>query len=735
VASHTISGQAWANGTTVGVYPAVAVPAGSDVPSGQPVTTAVVSGGSVSFTGLLEKVRYYAYASGVGRSFLISATLKEGDRARIEMLEAEVGSVVSAVSASGDTSGATDTAVINAALARGWAVGEPGSVYYVSSSLIPVSDSTLDMTGCAVRLTAQANMLRNAAVAPVATGTDVATTAGSSVVASATLAAVATVGQQLAVVGAGPAGGDGGGPVWLYGTVLSIAGSTITLTGNINGVAATNTLSGATGYLFNRDRNITIIGGTWDAGTIWNGSWRQTFNSHIMRLRRIDGLKVHGATLKFTGFPIGGGWAFGVNPQDCTDWDVWDITGDGCSNIVQGAGPLYRGTVRDIRGQAQDDMVAFGNVAFQGDDTEGDIIDLEIDGIQANNSLRALKQFGGTGSNGAQRITSGFTFRSVKGTTQTEPVAIIEYAGVTNIDCVGEDITAYAPGGYAQVYIAAQQAQTIDLRALKWPLRAGVPLNGLVKTGRPVQNLKLRELDIRSPAGTALGVLLTDSAGTGVGTYQQVLIDGVSQPDTAPVVQLVKVATARPIDSLLIKGWRMRAASNSILVYKNFSSALSQVDIIDGRADGPNTFFFYNDSADTTNPVTLRIARVYGVATAAGALATVKSPSLILLSDIEWNSSAAGVQVNAGGTPVRIEGSNLRFIGSSQALFTRTGAQVVSVSSLQGTVDLAAITTNAADGDIAYNSNAGLSLGTGLATYRTGGTGNGWKHLYSGTTY
>jgi hypothetical protein len=52
------------------------------------VTTGVVSGGSVTFTGLSEKVRYYAYASGVGRSFLISeATLKEGDRARIEMLE------------------------------------------------------------------------------------------------------------------------------------------------------------------------------------------------------------------------------------------------------------------------------------------------------------------------------------------------------------------------------------------------------------------------------------------------------------------------------------------------------------------------------------------------------------------------------------------------------------------------------------------------------------------------
>jgi hypothetical protein len=92
VASHTISGQAWADGTTVGVYPAVAVPAGSDVPSGPLVTSAVVSGGQVTFVDLSEKVRYYAYAAGVGKFFLISTTLKEGDRARIETLEAEVGS-------------------------------------------------------------------------------------------------------------------------------------------------------------------------------------------------------------------------------------------------------------------------------------------------------------------------------------------------------------------------------------------------------------------------------------------------------------------------------------------------------------------------------------------------------------------------------------------------------------------------------------------------------------------
>jgi hypothetical protein len=72
VASFTINGQAWPSGTTVSVYPAAAQPAGSDgPPAGTAVTSAVQSGASVTFTGLLENVRYVAYAGGVARRFLV----------------------------------------------------------------------------------------------------------------------------------------------------------------------------------------------------------------------------------------------------------------------------------------------------------------------------------------------------------------------------------------------------------------------------------------------------------------------------------------------------------------------------------------------------------------------------------------------------------------------------------------------------------------------------------------
>jgi len=72
MASHTISGQPWPNGTTVSVYSANGQPAGGDgTPLGAAVTSAAVSGGAVTFSGLSENVRYVAYAAGVSKRFLI----------------------------------------------------------------------------------------------------------------------------------------------------------------------------------------------------------------------------------------------------------------------------------------------------------------------------------------------------------------------------------------------------------------------------------------------------------------------------------------------------------------------------------------------------------------------------------------------------------------------------------------------------------------------------------------
>jgi hypothetical protein len=88
IATHTIFGQAWADGVTVSVYPGAAQPSGWDAqPMGLPVTSAVVANGSVTFTDLSERNRYVAYAGGTSRRFLVPERRVDSLRGRVEDLE------------------------------------------------------------------------------------------------------------------------------------------------------------------------------------------------------------------------------------------------------------------------------------------------------------------------------------------------------------------------------------------------------------------------------------------------------------------------------------------------------------------------------------------------------------------------------------------------------------------------------------------------------------------------
>lgn len=71
MASQTINGQRWSDGTSVGVYPAAAWVDRSQAPSGPAVTSSTVSAGSVTFSGLATGLRYVAYAAGTGIGFLV----------------------------------------------------------------------------------------------------------------------------------------------------------------------------------------------------------------------------------------------------------------------------------------------------------------------------------------------------------------------------------------------------------------------------------------------------------------------------------------------------------------------------------------------------------------------------------------------------------------------------------------------------------------------------------------
>ena len=71
MASHTLGGQKWPDGTSVAVYPDAAWTNTAGAPSGAAVTSATVTSGVLTFTGLTQGLRYVAYAAGQGVRFLV----------------------------------------------------------------------------------------------------------------------------------------------------------------------------------------------------------------------------------------------------------------------------------------------------------------------------------------------------------------------------------------------------------------------------------------------------------------------------------------------------------------------------------------------------------------------------------------------------------------------------------------------------------------------------------------
>lgn len=110
MASVTIGGQRWPEGTTVSVYPAGAV-VGGGAPSGPVVTSGVVSGGAVTLGGLTEDQRYVAYANGLGVGVLAASVQTYGDRAKADVAyQSSLASAASADAAAASASDASDSA-------------------------------------------------------------------------------------------------------------------------------------------------------------------------------------------------------------------------------------------------------------------------------------------------------------------------------------------------------------------------------------------------------------------------------------------------------------------------------------------------------------------------------------------------------------------------------------------------------------------------------------------------
>jgi hypothetical protein len=346
------------------------------------------------------------------------------------------------IRASGDTTGATDTAALQAALTAariaggGTVRGNPGSTYYITASATPITNSatlatttiyasliigsntTLDMTDCTVTLVngTGASPIVNYSLVSGSVANDGAMTSGANTCVTS-LAATATVGQSLTVAGAGAAG-----LVPICGAIHAINTGTNTITvvqidgsggTGIGTLAASNTVSSANVCTWTRDTNVRIIGGYWNFGT--NTDAADDLYCAKFLLRHLDHYTVdlQGVTASAKGFIVcvgdatdGRGNVRGANTT-AINTDIWHVTG-----------PHYGLYIDELTGVSGDDAFSVsGSIKPTMSDISGNVVGIKINKIDMQSNLGWCTLIAGAG-NLIDDVEVGVVRGSANGTNQ-----------------------------------------------------------------------------------------------------------------------------------------------------------------------------------------------------------------------------------------------------------------------------------------------------------------------------
>jgi hypothetical protein len=556
--------------------------------------------------------------------------------ASVTAIDSRVAAVEGTVVPLPAASGTDDTAALNAALAANAGRtlrGRTDATYKISAPLIVDSGTALVMETCTVQLKAgsDCNMLQNRAVAPAATGSDAAVSSGSNVV---TTAVSAQVGQTAIIVGAG---GNGTGP--LVGNITAVGGGTITLkTLDGRNANASATVSGAAIKVYNRDSNISIIGGTWDRGN----NAGTGVGLHSLLLRHIDGLHVDIERYESTG------GKYGVAPGDITNFSISVRDSNTSSTGFQMNGPAWNGEIPHIGGTAVDDLcplTAGDYVTYQ--DTAGDIIGVHIGTVAGvSTGANLLKLLAGNG-----RLIDGITVDHVSGDAELNGVWIGDDAGQSSTTA----------GNYG----------TIDIGMVAATVGSGAyPVNIISPAAEHIR-VKLSHRDANS---TRPGVAVT---GTTTRTIGRLTVEGNVTGPTAPAVQVnsttvtvseldvaglvfnpTAAATMVDIHNGIVRDLTLDrcvavglASGSGIVLINSAGATLDRVKVLGGTYSNGNTFFSgLGSGATQLTLVGCDIASVSRVATAAGALTVIlNGPTLRSISSAAFHANGGSVTVTGGG--------------------------------------------------------------------------------------
>jgi hypothetical protein len=640
------------------------------------------------------------------------------------------GSFLAVIAASGDVTGATDTAALQAALTSartgtgGLVKGLPGGVFYISAQLVIGSATTLDMSDCTVNLVSGSvgGLIRNyAAVNAAATAADAATTATSNVI-TTSLGASAVVGQSVVVAGAAGPASPNSAP--LCGLVSAQTGTTITIT-NLDGspLAAANTVTSAAVSLYTRDKNITLRGGYWKAATSGNGN----ATGHKIMFAHLDHY-----TIDTQGVSTTTGVGYLHLLADGTDGYVnarnLSSTTTGQDGVhVQG--PHYGLVVGEITGKIGDDGLSLTASDYPSPTvTSGNIIGVHVNTVDVTTIERTMIVIAGSGNLVDDVVVSG------------------GLRGTASYIHIGDDVNhAQTEGG---------TYGSIDLGNVA--VKAGSSAVGLYS---PSASRIRVSLDYANSAiAPQFGV--ETFSGAAAQTIAHLEVNGYFASGSSRAIYHNSANVV--LDHVVLTGLNFVNADNgsSAMVWLQGSVAITTLDIIGCRwsSSGFGGYMVLVNSAggsigqvNITGGEMLKGHSVIGdnsgvslVATFSGGF-TANSGMVAEMSATSGGTKTyvlAGCQFQGGMNPaVTVNTAAATFLGDlltttsgSFKLLTRAGSETVRVLGPLLQVDLSQLSRSGV-GDMAYNSNGALACGTGPCISSGSGSAGSWKNLSSGATY
>ncbi|MDG4792862.1 hypothetical protein [Micromonospora sp. WMMD1082] len=496
------------------------------------------------------------------------------------------------------------------------------------------------------------------------------------------------------------------------GTTLMMAECTVTLASGSGCNLLTNRAVTGGG----RDRDITVIGGSWVRA---DGVGGVGPDLHTMRFRRVDQLLLQGLAVRTSGDK------YAISLGDVTDATVTRIAFDVGSDGVHLQGPAARTRIATIRGATGDDTVAITPRDWRAyDDVSGPVTDTVIEDIDVVSAATLVKVLGGAPETAALRTT----VRDVAGRAANNVIWVGDdtaewrTTGGRVDDLVVERVGAETVPGRHVVYLNGSHLGSVLVRGLAF---ADPGADGALLRISPLAAATVAELTVEDVDVTHLGagpVVAVDATAR----IQRLRVDRLTVAASDAGARVLQVAGA--VDELTVRSVSVAAPGDSYLLELPQWAAdatVGQASVSDAGVTGRGGGLVAARAATHRLP---RVALTNVRTTGKAWLADLNTRTELLLSRVTVDDTTGGVaRVHRSGAAV-VRGNTLRTAAGAQGVSVGSGGAVTSYL-LDLAVDVSRLVR--AEGSSATNTNAQLPCGLGPVVC----TGLVWQNLHTGATY